>query len=119
MRDILAALPDVLGGTPLTRAELTTKLLEATGHHDLREPLNSGFGALLKPAAFRGLLCSGPRQGRSVTFVAPRRWLQLEDWDVEAEPACPTSLDLLRSARDACRADRRRSSDVGGKRAIG
>lgn len=75
MRDVIAAVPDVLGGTPMTREELAGAVVTATGHADLREPLAQGFGAILKPLAFRGLLCSGPPRGRHVTFVAPREWL--------------------------------------------
>jgi len=74
MRDIIAATPDVLGGTPLTREELAAEIVAATGHRDLVGPLTQGFGAILKPLAFRGLLCSGPPRGRNVTFVAPRQW---------------------------------------------
>jgi hypothetical protein len=75
MADILAAVPDVLGGEPLTRQELADAIIKATGHEDLRGPLTQGFGAVLKPLAFRGLLCSGPPRGRNVTFVAPQAWL--------------------------------------------
>lgn len=86
MRDIIAALPEVLGATPLTRDELAGAIVGATGHQDLRGPLTQGFGAILKPLAFRGLLCSGPPRGRHVTFVAPRAWLG--DWaPVPAEEA--------------------------------
>ena len=79
MADVLAAVPDVLGGEPLTREELATAIIRATGHDDLHAPLTQGFGAILKPLAFRGLLCSGPPRGRNVTFVAPRAWLGA--WD--------------------------------------
>ena len=65
----------VLGAEPMTREELADAIIAATGHDDLREPLTQGFGAILKPLAFRGLLCSGPPRGRNVTFVAPRAWL--------------------------------------------
>jgi hypothetical protein len=75
MADIIAAVPDVLGGRPLTREELADAIIAATGHQELREPLSQGFGAVLKPLAFRGLLCSGPPRGRNVTFVAPAQWL--------------------------------------------
>jgi hypothetical protein len=75
MADIIAATPDVLGGDPMTREELADAIITATGHEDLRGPLTQGFGAILKPLAFRGLLCSGPPRGRNVTFVAPRAWL--------------------------------------------
>jgi hypothetical protein len=86
MQDIIAAVPEVLGGTPLTRDELAAAIIDATGHTGLREPLTQGFGAILKPLAFRGLLCSGPPRGRHVTFVAPRAWLG--EWEpVAAEEA--------------------------------
>jgi hypothetical protein len=75
MADIIAAVPDVLGAEPMTRDELAAAIIAATGHDGLREPLTQGFGAILKPLAFRGLLCSGPPRGRNVTFVAPRAWL--------------------------------------------
>ena len=73
MQDLIAAVPDVLGDEPLTRAELADVLITATGH-DLHEQLTHGFAMILKPLAFRGLLCSGPPHGRSVTFVAPQKW---------------------------------------------
>ncbi|MEU7908170.1 DNA glycosylase AlkZ-like family protein [Actinoplanes sp. NPDC049118] len=70
----------------LTRDELAGAVIDATGHEDLRGPLTQGFGAILKPLAFRGLLCSGPPRGRNVTFVAPRAWLG--DWtEVPADEA--------------------------------
>jgi hypothetical protein len=75
MADIIAAVPDVLGAEPLTREELADAIIAATRHEGLREPLTQGFGAILKPLAFRGLLCSGPPRGRNVTFVAPAAWL--------------------------------------------
>jgi len=90
MTDILAAIPDVLGAEPLTRQELTEAIVKATGHGDLADALNQGFGALLKPAAFRGLLCSGEPRGRNVTFVAPRAWLG--DW---ADPPAEEAIDTL------------------------
>jgi hypothetical protein len=86
MADILAAIPDVLGAEPMTRQELAAAIVEATGHEDATGPLTQGFGALLKPAAFRGLVCFGPPQRRNVTFVAPRAWLG--DWtDVATDEA--------------------------------
>ncbi|GIF68330.1 hypothetical protein Ais01nite_63650 [Asanoa ishikariensis] len=86
MSDILTALPDVLTDEPLTREELADAIIEATGHQELKDRLTHGFGTILKPAAFRGQLCSGPPRGRNVTFVAPRRWLG--DWEpVETDAA--------------------------------
>ena len=71
MQDIIRVTPQVLGAEPLTREELADRIIAATGHSDLREPLVQGFGAILKPLAFRGLLISGPPRGRNVTFVSP------------------------------------------------
>jgi winged helix DNA-binding protein len=81
MKDLLGALPEVLSAEPLTREELADAIIAATGHRGLRERLTHGFGTLLKPGAFRGLLCSGPPRGRSVTLVAPRAWLPDLEWD--------------------------------------
>lgn len=89
MADVLAVVPDVLGDEPLTREELAEAIIAGTGHEELRGPLIQGFGAILKPLAFRGLLCSGPARGRNVTFVAPRAWYG--DWaPVEVEEAVDT-----------------------------
>ncbi|AGZ40039.1 winged helix DNA-binding domain-containing protein [Actinoplanes friuliensis] len=90
MTDIIAAVPDVLGAEPLTREELAGAIIGATRHEDLRGPLTQGFGAILKPLAFRGLLCSGPPRGRNVTFVAPRAWLG--EW---AEVPADDAIDQL------------------------
>ncbi|WIM97927.1 winged helix DNA-binding domain-containing protein [Actinoplanes oblitus] len=95
MADIISAVPDVLGGEPMTREELAAAIIAATGHEELREPLTQGFGAILKPLAFRGLLCSGPPRGRNVTFVAPREWLgEQEPVDLE-EAVDRLALDYL------------------------
>ncbi len=95
MTAIIAAVPDVLGGEPMTREELADALVRAIGDDDVRGPLTQGFGAILKPLAFRGLLCSGPPRGRNVTFVAPRAWLG--EWEpVPADEAIDRlALDYL------------------------
>ena len=112
MKDILGALPDVLGAEPLTREELADAIIDATGHNGLREPLTQGFGTVLKPAAFRGLLCSGPPRGRNVTFVAPRAWLPVKaSWDVDTDEAVDT---LSPGLPGRVRAGRRRTSSPAG-----
>ncbi|GAA1832311.1 winged helix DNA-binding domain-containing protein [Actinomadura chokoriensis] len=63
------------GGAALTREELTEAVVEETGSHHLTEVLGSGWGTLLKPLAWWGVLCYGPSQGTRVTFTAPERWL--------------------------------------------
>lgn len=98
MKDILAAIPDVLGAKPLTRVELADAITDATGHKGLRERLTQGFGTMLKPAAFRGLLSSGPPRGRNVTFVAPRKWLPKASWEVDADEAVDTLAEAYLGA---------------------
>jgi len=75
VESVLEAIPQALDGTTLTREELADQILRITKRSHLEERLRSGWGELLKPAAFRGLLCFGPQDGRSVTFVRPDQWI--------------------------------------------
>lgn len=70
-----AAAEALAGGGALTREELTTAVVEETGSRHLAEVLGSGWGTLLKPLAWWGVLCYGPPQGTRVTFTAPEHWL--------------------------------------------
>ncbi len=70
---MLAAVADVLDGEPLTREALAQAVAERVGDPTLAEKLGSGFGELLKPAAFTGELCFAPSDGRLVRFTTPRR----------------------------------------------
>jgi Winged helix DNA-binding domain len=72
---VTAAVPDALAGGPLTRDELADRVAALTGHDHLGEPLRSGWTAVFKPAAARGLLCQGPPRDGNITFVDPARWL--------------------------------------------
>ncbi|WP_141583119.1 winged helix DNA-binding domain-containing protein [Actinomadura sp. WMMA1423] len=73
---IAAAAADALsGGAALTREELTRAVVDETGSRHLAEVLGSGWGTLLKPLAWWGVLCYGPPQGTKVTFTSPARWL--------------------------------------------
>jgi DNA glycosylase AlkZ-like len=72
---VLDAVPRALDGRELTREELAREILRITKRPHLEEHLLSGWGVMLKPAAFRGLLCFGPQSGRVVTFVRPDQWL--------------------------------------------
>ena len=69
------AIPAVLEGQALTRDELADRLADLTGKAALGEQLRSGWGAVLKPAANRGLLCFGPDRGRNVVFMRPVDWM--------------------------------------------
>ncbi len=72
---LVDAVAEALSGPPLTRAELADAVVERTGEEVLREKLQQGFGAYLKPAAFRGRLCFGPGDGQKVRFTRPDVWL--------------------------------------------
>ena len=76
---ILETVPQVLGANPLTREQLAQGIAERAGMPELREVLTSGWGALLKPSAFRGDICFGPNQGQNVTFVHPSQWVSASD----------------------------------------
>jgi hypothetical protein len=72
---ITEAVGEVLGAEPLSRAELAAAITAQLGNPALAGPLSTGWGAVLKPAASRGLLCSGPAVDGAVTFVNPAAWL--------------------------------------------
>jgi len=73
--ELIDAVADALEGEPLTRAELAHAVVERTGDEGLRAKLGQGFGAYLKPVAFRGRLCFGPGDGQKVRFTRPDVWL--------------------------------------------
>jgi Winged helix DNA-binding domain len=72
---MLAAVAEALDGGPLTREQLATAVGERVGDAAVAEQLGSGFGELLKPAAFTGELCFAPNEGRLVRFTRPASWL--------------------------------------------
>jgi uncharacterized protein YcaQ len=72
---MLAAIARELGRGPLTREALATAVGERVGDPAVTERLGSGFGELLKPAAFTGDLCFAPSEGRLVRFTSPAAWL--------------------------------------------
>jgi hypothetical protein len=74
LRAILDAIRDSLSERPLTREQLADEVARRVGPH-ARERMLSGWGEMLKPAAFQGSLLFGPPQGQSVTFVRPDAWL--------------------------------------------
>lgn len=83
--EVLAeAVSEVLEGRVLERDELIEEVAAKTGNRDLDEHLRSGWGAVLKPMAWMGLLCNGPSRGNRVTFTSPGSWL--EDWPGVPDP---------------------------------
>lgn len=69
------AIGEVLGAQPMSRAELAAAVSARLGDPGLAGPLSTGWGAVFKPAASRGLLCSGPAADGAVSFVSPAAWL--------------------------------------------
>jgi DNA glycosylase AlkZ-like len=69
---LLAAVPQVLGGEPMTREQLAVAVAKHTGIDRLLPALiESSWGTAFKPSAFGGDLCFGPTQGRHVAYVRP------------------------------------------------
>jgi hypothetical protein len=75
METLVEAVRTALDGRCLTRAALADEVARLTGSPSLGEHLRRGWGSLLKPAAYRGILCFGPSQGQNVTFVRVDQWL--------------------------------------------
>ncbi|MEV4125752.1 crosslink repair DNA glycosylase YcaQ family protein [Nocardia sp. NPDC049707] len=61
----------ILDGAVLTRDQLVTRLMADTGFKSMEESLRSGWGQVLKPLAWRGVLCHGAPQGNQITFTSP------------------------------------------------
>jgi hypothetical protein len=72
---IIEGIRSALDGRCLTREQLAAEVARITGLSRLEEVLRSGWGELLKPAAYQGYLCFGPNQDRQVTFVRPDQWI--------------------------------------------
>lgn len=75
MDAILAAIPPALRDRELTREELANEVARITGDAALGDKLRHSWGALLKPAAFNGLLCFAPGEGSRIRFTSPASWL--------------------------------------------
>lgn len=75
VEQLLAAIGVALDGRQLTRDELAAEVVRITGSEKFGEKLRESWGALLKPAAYRGLLCFAPNAGQNVRFTRPDHWL--------------------------------------------
>jgi hypothetical protein len=81
---IIEGVHRALDGCCLTREQLAAEVARLTGLSRLEELLRSGWGELLKPAAYQGYLCFGPNQDRNVTFVRPDQWLSAwQEYDTD------------------------------------
>jgi hypothetical protein len=73
--EVLQAIGDVLGRTPMTRVQVVDAVVERVRRPHLRDDMLTGWGTFLGPAAQRGRLVFGPSEGRNVAFVDPSAWL--------------------------------------------
>jgi hypothetical protein len=87
---------EALADGPLTREQLVVAITAHPGLGHVGEALRSGWGTLLKPLAWQGDLCHGPRDGDRVTFVRPeaasRAWTGVPAPDEAAATAIPRYL---------------------------
>jgi hypothetical protein len=72
------------GGVALTRDQLVNEVIADKRFVGMEDRLRSGWGQVLKPLAWRGVLCHGPVQGNKVTFAHPA--CQHPDWKARPEP---------------------------------
>ena len=81
--EFLLAVPEVLGDEPMTREALANGVAERMKTPAVRSALlATSWGTLWKPSMFRGELCFGPGEGRTNTFVNPRKWLrEWKEWE--------------------------------------
>jgi hypothetical protein len=75
---LAGAVYELLDGTVLSREELVAGVVARTGDTVLGEKVRSGWGAVLKPLAWQGILCNGPSGGTRITFTRPDTWFP--DW---------------------------------------
>jgi hypothetical protein len=68
---LTVAVAELLDGQVLSRDELVTAIVAEPRFSGLEQPLRSGWGTVLKPLAWQGVLCYGPSRGSRVTFTAP------------------------------------------------
>jgi hypothetical protein len=70
---MLATIVEALDERVLTREELAQEVGRLLGSEELGGKLRDGFGALLKPSAFKGDLLFALSVGRNVRFARPDR----------------------------------------------
>jgi hypothetical protein len=88
----------VLDGAVLTRDQLVTQIVADRRFAGMEDRLRSGWGQVLKPLAWRGVLCHGPNQGNKITFTRPAS--QFPNWGNRPEPdeAAPAVIEAYLGA---------------------
>ncbi|NEW33614.1 winged helix DNA-binding domain-containing protein [Nocardia cyriacigeorgica] len=95
----IAALADKVGelleAQVLTREELVDQIVADPAFAVHETELRSGWGAVLKPLAWQGVLCHGPARGTKVSFTSPVTlpgWRPVTDVDAAARTAITAYL---------------------------
>ena len=78
------AIGEILADRVLTREELGAEVSKRVRSKAVTARLGSGWGELLKPAAFAGLLVQGPPHDCRVTYTRPETWLK--SWPDPLDP---------------------------------
>jgi hypothetical protein len=103
MSSLREAVVEALDGPALSREELIEAVVRRPGLDHVGEALRSGWGTLLKPLAWQGVLCHGPSRGNRVTFtrpdVASDRWAGLPTPDEAAPSAIAAYVGAYGPAR--------------------
>jgi hypothetical protein len=88
----------ILDGAVLTRDQLVTQVVADKRFTGMEDRLRSGWGQVLKPLAWRGVLCHGPNQGNKITFTLPAS--QFPNWGKRPEPdeAAPAVIEAYLGA---------------------
>jgi hypothetical protein len=96
MVGLTEAVADALADKVLTREQLVAEVAGRLGRPDLEEELRSGWGAVLKPIAWQGMLCHAPATGNRVAFARPDRllpsWTGLPEPEEAARVVIPAYL---------------------------
>jgi hypothetical protein len=82
--ELTAKVADILDGAVLTRDQLVAQVVADKRFAGMQERLRSGWSQVLKPLAWRGVLCHGPNQGNKVTFTHPAS--RYPNWTERPEP---------------------------------
>lgn len=87
----------ILDGAVLTRDQLVTEVVADKRFTGMEDRLRSGWGQVLKPLAWRGVLCHGPNQGNKITFTLPAS--QFPNWKrPEPDQAAPAVIEAYLGA---------------------
>src|SRR5689334_18447124 len=80
--EFLRMVPEGLGEEPMTREALASGVAERMNTPAVgRALMTTSWGTLWKPSMYKGELCFGPSEGRTNTFVNPRKWLkEWKEW---------------------------------------